>query len=111
MAQEIIDRYLDASKEEKKKRAINLCDMFDAWNRGAGQELSKLRHKNVGLKYPTNVDSTMLISGFNGDQLVELIAHLDQKLEILRQRFDMIKGNQGALMPIFEPTLVSNSVF
>jgi len=109
MAREIIDRYLDASKEDKKKRAINLCDMFDAWNRRAGQELSKLRHINARLKFPTNLDSTMLC-GY-ADQLVQLIAHLDQKLEILRQRIDMIKSNQRALVvPHFEPTPISDFV-
>ncbi|XP_010676053.1 agamous-like MADS-box protein AGL80 [Beta vulgaris subsp. vulgaris] len=114
LAREIIDRYLRVPKEERYKRALNLYDMFDEWKKRADQELCKLRYKNALAKYPS-WDSKF--EGLNLDQLMELLAILDQKIEFVSQRIDMIKGtnhnhnhsqNNGGLVPYFEPATMPN---
>ncbi|XP_010673446.2 MADS-box protein JOINTLESS [Beta vulgaris subsp. vulgaris] len=111
IAREIIDRYLRVPKGDRYKGALNLYDMFDEWKRRADQDLCKLRHKNALATYPS-WDSKF--DGFNLDQLMELLAHLDQKIQFASQRIDMIKAtnhnhNQnGGLVRYFEPAPISN---
>ncbi|KAL2944898.1 Agamous-like MADS-box protein AGL17 [Bienertia sinuspersici] len=117
IAWEIIDRYLRVPNEEKNKNSLNLYDMFDEWTRKADQELTKLRHKNALTKYPCSIST---INEFSVEQLMKLVVHLDQKIELIKQRIGVIKGgdcNQEATMtttkkkgfvPCFEPTPISS---
>ncbi|KAL9230001.1 hypothetical protein vseg_005405 [Gypsophila vaccaria] len=102
LAKEIIDKYLTVPKEERIKRSLDLCDMFDEWTRKADQELNKLRHKNAMAKYPS---ISSLIDNFTPDQLMEVLVHLDQKIGCVNQRIEMIKdGNKSGLVPVIDPS-------
>ncbi|XP_021751881.1 agamous-like MADS-box protein AGL11 [Chenopodium quinoa] len=110
VAREMIDRYFRIPNEEKYKRALNLYDMFDEWTKKADQELSKLRHKNALVKYPS-WDSSF--DGLTLEQFMELLVHLDQKIEFVRQKILLIKGHNhthegAALVPYLEPTPISS---
>ncbi|KNA24194.1 hypothetical protein SOVF_017880 [Spinacia oleracea] len=98
IAKEIIDRYLSVPNDEKFKRSLNLYDMVDDWKRKEEQELLKLRQKN-GLisKYPNPYPSwDSRFDGLTSDQLVEFLAHLDSKIEFVRQRIALIKSNSSS---------------
>ncbi|XP_021714622.1 floral homeotic protein GLOBOSA-like [Chenopodium quinoa] len=117
VAREMIDRYVRIPNEEKYKRALNLFDMFDEWTKKADQELSKLRHKNALVKYPC-WDSRF--DGLTLEQLMELLVHLDQKIEFVRQKISLFKSNNNhnhshthnhegaALVPYLEPTPITS---
>ncbi|KAL2928881.1 Agamous-like MADS-box protein AGL82 [Bienertia sinuspersici] len=117
IAREIIDRYLMVPKEERNKitRAKNLYDMFDEWTKKANQDLSKLRHKNAMDKYSSWGYNHAYFDGLDVVQLMEVLVHLDQKIEYVNQRINMmIKSNHNhnevGLVPYFEPTPISTNL-
>ncbi|KAK9689462.1 hypothetical protein RND81_09G060700 [Saponaria officinalis] len=100
LAREIIERYLAVPKEERVKRSLNLTDMFDEWIRKADHELDKLRLKNAMAKYP---NMSTWINNFTPNQLMEMLVYLDQKIECVNLRIDMINGNKSGLVTVIEP--------
>ena len=89
MVKGIIDRFLRVPLEERNKRSLNLIDMFDGWKRKASQDLIKIKRKNALNKYLNWASS---LDGFSLEQFMEFLVYLDQKMEVVKQRIDMING-------------------
>ena len=92
MVKGIIDRFLRVPLEERNKRSLNLIDMFDGWKRKASQDLIKIKRKNALNKYLNWASS---LDGFSLEQFMEFLVYLDQKMEVVKQRIDMINGTNN----------------
>ncbi|XP_010683404.2 uncharacterized protein LOC104898092 [Beta vulgaris subsp. vulgaris] len=80
-AREIIDRYMEVTKEVKsKKRSLSLSDIYEDQELLDDHDSSSIKFKNPDL------------SEFNDEQLHEMLGSLDDKLDYVKRKIAMLKG-------------------
>ncbi|XP_021741272.1 agamous-like MADS-box protein AGL81 [Chenopodium quinoa] len=83
-----INRYIACPKDDSyKKRSSNLSDVLGDVN----EEKNLIRADDQDLKYNIWSENTNL-SDFTQDQLIQLLGNLDNKLDSVTRRMDVIKG-------------------
>ncbi|XP_042493275.1 agamous-like MADS-box protein AGL82 [Macadamia integrifolia] len=90
----IIEQFRNSSSEGPGKRHIGIPEFLEDQTKKVRTKLAELRlHKDKG-KYPTWDDR---INNLSEDQLKNLIASLDSKLELVKLMIDLNEGNHSVL--------------
>ncbi|XP_077235165.1 MADS-box protein defh21-like [Tasmannia lanceolata] len=91
---EIIDRYRGLSKEDQDRRKLDLSSFLEDKKRKMERELDLRRKQNAEMLYPSWDDQ---LNGLQEQQLRELLSKLDSKLEIVKMRLELIKGQNSSI--------------
>ncbi|KAI5661642.1 hypothetical protein M9H77_20965 [Catharanthus roseus] len=87
---QLIEIYRSKCKDSGSCRVYGLGDFFSDRKRRMEDELEKLRKKNMESKFPTWIDFLNLFSEM---QLRSLAGGLSHKIEVVKNRIELIKGN------------------
>ncbi|KAM7504815.1 hypothetical protein LguiB_003719 [Lonicera macranthoides] len=95
---EIIQNYKNQTIDDKKKRTTNLSNFFEDRKNKSTMALSKLRKKNHEFQYPT---WNNVFNELSEEQLREVARAFEAKIEAVKARFGLLKGNNCAMDSLF----------
>lgn len=89
LVRRMIEKYNNRKSDECRKRIVDLSYYFEEKKKKIQEELTKLRNKNRGAKFPAWDDR---LNCFSDYQLIELLQNLGSKIEVLKNKIQSMRG-------------------